>query len=70
MGFWGNFFKRFAKTAASGLSTVALDEATRAANEEIDSLDGLEDSERAAMKHGVNLLRERVERFVDTKLGG
>jgi hypothetical protein len=70
MGFWGNFFKSFARSAASGLSTAALDEAARAANAEIDSLDGLNDAERAAMKHGVNLLRERVERFVDSKLDG
>jgi hypothetical protein len=68
MGFWGNFFRGFAKSAVSGLSAGALDEAVRAAKDEIDGLDGASPDERAAMKTGVDFLRQRVQSFVDNKV--
>ena len=69
MGFWGNFFKGFGRTVVSSLSTEALDEAVRATKAEIDGLDGALDEEKAGMKMGVDLLRQRVDAFVGKSLG-
>lgn len=68
MGFWSNFFRGFAKAAATGLSAGALDEAVRAAKEEVDGLDGATPEEKVAMKTGIDFLRQRVQKFVDDKV--
>jgi hypothetical protein len=68
MGFWSNFFRSFAKSAATAFTAGALAEATRAAKEEIDGLGGASAKEKAAMKTGVDLLAQRVQNFVTDKV--
>ncbi len=66
MGFWGDFFKSFTKTAVSTLTSGGLEAIAAVAKADIDKMKKVKKDEKALMKRGVDLLVKRAAK----KLGG